>query len=233
MRKMYLSLMQGMTHLENTMGKSEAVEALKLGRKILLHKITLEIPDTFSAQNIELHAGASQRPKMYEFGHVVGKQYFVDSIPTTDILLHDLAKMLKLYDLLFERGGTINLNLDITTPDSHTNMQEYSDIERRRRYKHSLLERNHKLVQAAKKIHGYKCQVCQFDFESNYGEIGRDFIEAHHLKPLSQYEEGETPRLSPEHDFAVVCSNCHQMLHRKGAPESFDEFIVYFQRLHS
>ncbi|WP_108847676.1 HNH endonuclease [Dietzia lutea] len=54
------------------------------------------------------------------------------------------------------------------------------------------------------------CDVCEFDFEATYGERGRDYIEVHHVKPLS--ESGETTtKLS---DLALLCSNCHRMVHR-------------------
>lgn len=33
-------------------------------------------------------------------------------------------------------------------------------------------------------IHGTVCQACEFDFEKTYGEIGRDYIEVHYVKPL-------------------------------------------------
>ena len=57
------------------------------------------------------------------------------------------------------------------------------------------------------------CSACSFDFFATYGELGRDFCEVHHLLPMSlRHEETET-RLQ---DLAVVCSNCHRMLHRKG-----------------
>tara|TARA_R100000789_G_C3012247_1_gene151605 strand:+ start:283 stop:1140 length:858 start_codon:yes stop_codon:yes gene_type:complete len=54
------------------------------------------------------------------------------------------------------------------------------------------------------------CECCQFNFEAKYGEIGSDFIECHHKIPIS---EGQ--RITKEEDLALVCSNCHRMLHRK------------------
>ena len=45
-------------------------------------------------------------------------------------------------------------------------------------------ERSSKNRNAAIKIHGTKCMICGFDFEKTYGEIGKDFIEIHHIKPL-------------------------------------------------
>lgn len=57
------------------------------------------------------------------------------------------------------------------------------------------------------------CEVCGFDFEKVYGERGRDYCEIHHRVPL--HESGPTKtRLE---DLAVLCANCHRMIHR-GVP---------------
>ena len=60
------------------------------------------------------------------------------------------------------------------------------------------------------------CEVpdCGFDFFAQYGELGAGFAEVHHKKPLSEApRKGQTIRLS---DLAVVCANCHRMIHRNG-----------------
>lgn len=62
------------------------------------------------------------------------------------------------------------------------------------------------------KIHGYKCQVCGFDFSEKYGELGQNYIEVHHKNPLAKLNEATI--VNPETDLACVCSNCHRMLHR-------------------
>jgi 5-methylcytosine-specific restriction protein A len=56
-----------------------------------------------------------------------------------------------------------------------------------------------------------ECEVCSFDFKSTYGDLGNEFCEVHHRTPLSQLS-GETK--TQLEDLAVVCSNCHRMLHR-------------------
>lgn len=56
------------------------------------------------------------------------------------------------------------------------------------------------------------CEVCGFDYESVYGEIGRDYVEGHHIKPVSELEENEVTKVE---DIVLVCANCHRMLHRK------------------
>lgn len=55
--------------------------------------------------------------------------------------------------------------------------------------------------------------ACGFDFEAVYGEAGKDFIEVHHIKPLS--DVGEDVEVDPEKDLVCVCSNCHRIIHRK------------------
>ena len=56
------------------------------------------------------------------------------------------------------------------------------------------------------------CEVCTFDFAETYGEaLGGGFTEVHHVVPLSEASGSATTRLI---DLAVVCSNCHRMLHR-------------------
>ena len=55
------------------------------------------------------------------------------------------------------------------------------------------------------------CIVCGFNFEAAYGERGAGFMECHHVVPL--HETGATrTRLD---DLALVCSNCHRMIHRR------------------
>jgi len=69
------------------------------------------------------------------------------------------------------------------------------------------------------------CEVCKFDFEDFYGSIGTDFCEVHHLKPLHSLKGETVTRLD---DLAIVCSNCHRMIHRETpflTPEKLQERI--------
>lgn len=73
-------------------------------------------------------------------------------------------------------------------------------------------ERNPKAREICIQNYGYKCSVCEFDFEEVYGEIGIGFIHVHHLKPLS--EINEEYQVDPVNDLRPVCPNCHSMLHK-------------------
>lgn len=58
----------------------------------------------------------------------------------------------------------------------------------------------------------YRCQVCGFDFEKEYGEVGKNFIHIHHITPISEIRDEY--HINPTKDLIPVCPNCHAMLHR-------------------
>lgn len=63
------------------------------------------------------------------------------------------------------------------------------------------------------------CEVCGFDFEKQYGAHGRGFIECHHIQPLADVDVA----LTRMEDLALVCANCHRMLHRGTPPPTPDQ----------
>lgn len=80
---------------------------------------------------------------------------------------------------------------------------------------HRSRERSRKLVENKKasvlKANGHlKCEACSFDFEVTYGERGKGFIEAHHVKPVHTLAAGEKTKLE---DLVLLCSNCHRIVH--------------------
>ena len=82
---------------------------------------------------------------------------------------------------------------------------------------HRKRERNPALIRAAKanalKAFGrLSCHACGFDFGEVYGRFGEGFIEAHHTIPVSELNDDST---SSVNDIALVCSNCHRVLHRR------------------
>lgn len=82
-------------------------------------------------------------------------------------------------------------------------------------------ERNNKARRLCIKHYGVKCQVCNFDFEKTYGEIGKNFIHIHHLVKISDIKEEYM--IDPIEDLRPVCPNCHAMLHKKEPPFTIEE----------
>lgn len=69
------------------------------------------------------------------------------------------------------------------------------------------------------------CEVprCGFDFEKRYGTVGAGYAHVHHRKQLSSVPiTGVRTRLS---DLAVVCANCHAMIHKGGECRSLKGLI--------
>lgn len=70
------------------------------------------------------------------------------------------------------------------------------------------------------KTGGLICEACGFDFVKKYGQLGIGFAECHHLVPISSLEPNHSTRLE---DLAIVCSNCHSMIHRSHPMLSINE----------
>jgi hypothetical protein len=69
-----------------------------------------------------------------------------------------------------------------------------------------------------------RCEVpgCGFDFEARYGELGRGYAQVHHLRPLAVSGE---PRETTLADLAVVCANCHVMIHLGGGSRLLNTLV--------
>ena len=76
-----------------------------------------------------------------------------------------------------------------------------------------LRKRDPRLKTSAIEAFGTICQICGFDFSDVYGELGEGYIELHHIHPLSESDDIQQTTLDA---VAMVCSNCHRMLHRNG-----------------
>jgi 5-methylcytosine-specific restriction protein A len=81
-------------------------------------------------------------------------------------------------------------------------------------------------VRAYKRRHGrVNCEACGFDFSAVYGPRGEDYIECHHRTPLSQ----SGPTITTVADFALLCANCHRMIHRSKPWLTVDELTTLLQ----
>jgi len=106
---------------------------------------------------------------------------------------------------------------DLTEDEILVEDDESAFPEGKGKYKrHRYLERDGTIARRAKARRlaatgKLECEICRIDFGDLYGEIGHGFIEAHHKTPVAQL--GGTMKTKIE-DLALVCSNCHRMLHR-------------------
>lgn len=97
--------------------------------------------------------------------------------------------------------------------DDELGFPEGKEVYRR----HKARERNSALSRLAKEKRllntgDLSCDVCKFSFAQKYGPRGKGFIEAHHTIPVSKLRSNTKTKIK---DIALVCSNCHRMLHRR------------------
>lgn len=94
-----------------------------------------------------------------------------------------------------------------------------------------IKERSKKLRAAAidyykKEMGSLRCYVCNFSFEEKYGELGKDYIEIHHEKPICNYDDKGFQEFVSDavKNLKPLCANCHRMIHRNTQkPLSVDE----------
>lgn len=83
---------------------------------------------------------------------------------------------------------------------------------------HKSRERNNKLIEQKKvefkRSHDGQifCEACGMNFFDVYGEYGKDFIEVHHIVPISESIENRKTQMQ---DLVLLCSNCHRMIHHR------------------
>ena len=210
----HLSLNQGATAVREEFGATV--------RQVLSERgafIRERLPDfVLRLSTTQIALGSTARLSGdYAAGHALGLTYSLDDLPDELTLVDDLRSALQAYRALTFRGG-----LD-TEPDKEVGgqfEQPQSLTELRQLRLHCRIERNVTAGNAAKQHHGSRCQACDVDLGELYGRIGQGYIEAHHLRPISTLEEGVIVRYDVAAEFAVLCPNCHRMIHRMEDPSN-------------
>lgn len=88
---------------------------------------------------------------------------------------------------------------------------------------HLARERNPTLIAKFKaSLPDPRCETCSMSFNEVYGELGADYIEAHHKTPVALMEDGATTTLA---DLAALCPNCHRIIH-KHYPMSVEQLAL-------
>jgi predicted HNH restriction endonuclease len=80
--------------------------------------------------------------------------------------------------------------------------------------------RNRSIIKIKKMQSDFACEACGMKFERVYGEIGKGHIIAHHNNPIGKREKATKTRLE---DISLLCSNCHEMVHREDPPIKISE----------
>jgi 5-methylcytosine-specific restriction protein A len=218
MKGVYFSLNQGVTDVR---------EQYKSKRKAALRARAADyrsrLGNTAKAfQDIEIDLASMSRASLsadYEAGNIVAKYYAADSLPDEQSLQADLFQLLAIYEQLSYSAG-IDGKLGLEPEESDNSfIEDYTAF----RY-HRRIERSPALAKMVKKVHGYTCEACHINFSKIYPGITKNkYIEAHHLFPIATLK-GQKVSRNPKTDFAVLCANCHRMIHRFSKPEDLQAF---------
>lgn len=90
-----------------------------------------------------------------------------------------------------------------------TKKSTHKDVEKRMRNRGIVRLKKQAVLESTGKL---ACEVCAFDFFKAFGPLGKNYAQAHHKVPLSVSAKD---RESTPDDLAIVCANCHVMLHRE------------------
>lgn len=210
----YLSLNQGVTDIREQYkaARKEALRSRAVDFRNRLGKAELQgtVPD------IDLRPTAtSSFSADYEAGNIAGFYYAANALPSNEQLVADLVNMVGKYELLISSTSTTAGT--VLEPEEQDNIliEDHSAFRL-----HRAIERNPRIAKKVKDVHGFKCEACGFSFAENYPGIEKSlYIEAHHLVPVAELKGKKVSR-NPKSDFAVLCANCHRMIHRY--PEPWD-----------
>ncbi|MGS2738775.1 HNH endonuclease [Sinomicrobium sp. M5D2P17] len=207
---LYFRLEPGQIYARN----EEIIQISNLLKKLPIHKI---IPDITKFRNPN---GVSLKLSNFLAIDPNYKGKGMQAYSTLDKELFDkfVDNKEELKRIVQQIKSTLNGDINLQLHHIETEEKEFFEAkEGEIIYKlHKLRERNPTLTKKKKdsyyKKHGkLDCEVCGFDFYEVYGELGKGFIECHHRVPLAQLDGKSKTKLK---DLALVCANCHRMLHR-------------------
>lgn len=141
-----------------------------------------------------------------------------NEISSLDVNIPDKAKQ-KLKDFILNKRIENELNeIDPENFPEDIIKQRAEDLEileQKKLAHHLLFEGRISYVnkQKIKSVLGYKCMACGMELKDKYGELGKGYIELHHIVPYSDMHQNDE-RVLKISDFYVLCPNCHSMIHK-------------------
>ena len=89
-------------------------------------------------------------------------------------------------------------------------------------------ERNQVARNRCLEHYGFQCVVCEQYMSEIYGTVAEKLIHVHHLKPLSEIQDGY--EVNPIADLRPVCPNCHAVIHRRKPPYTIEEVKDFLEK---
>jgi 5-methylcytosine-specific restriction protein A len=208
--RLYLSLNQGCTALYREVREGKAAAELRRRAELMRSRIPKGEP-RFKRTNLRLGSDI-WRGKLYEAGEIASVEYHALALPDERQLVEDLQEALRLYKAIDNAGGWQPEDTIVREAEEDGRSR---DLESAKRYRqHRSIERNPKHSREVKRVQGTRCKACRWEMGELYGAKAAGVAHAHHLIPLSSLADGEIARFDPQDDFAVLCPNCHAVIHK-------------------
>lgn len=136
----------------------------------------------------------------------------LDSIVLNDFILAPAKMQAVAAEIQAEilSGDAVTPSIDDSDEDDTEAAEGRLLLARHRRRERNRGLRNRKIRSVKEAGLPVACEVCSFDFHTTYGHRGHDYIDVHHILPL----HASGPTTTRLKDLALLCANCHRMIHR-------------------
>lgn len=238
MKGIYLSLNQGFTFFREKFGTKKGREEIKKAASFIKAKCN-NIHSWLKLEEVDLKAKGSLG-KGYIPGHIAGKYYDINNLPTDNELIEDLKGLMCVYEEVIgiignrtieqfyefiianENDVVLNDNDLIENIEEIINevgevQLEYSGIPKEKKEPikdNGGAERYPRDLQTAVKALNMVGNICEND-EYHISFIrktnGKNYTEPHHLIPISAYKDFQYS-LDIEENICSLCSTCYNCL---------------------
>ena len=214
--KKKITLQEGAEVLSNLgMNKNSAADYIYLYSNLIQGKLYTRTSNAYGTEyyltNIYEENGTSglENSLLSLYQHI---EYYEDKAGVT------LNKQRSIYENFRE---IVDKEPELTVyPDDIDDSITYSEGKAKKVLVNSY-ERNPHARKKCIEHYGLNCQVCDFNFEEKFGELGKSFIHVHHIIDIATI--GNKYSVDPISDLIPVCPNCHAMLHKKKPAYSVEE----------
>lgn len=131
----------------------------------------------------------------------------------------------------FTWGDVSPVLIELTKPDVRIDVfkeifeGDTGETKETKIYKRSKELRDAAIDSFLKNYGALSCNICTFNYEITYGEVGKGFIEVHHKRPIYMYEGADQVKTIEQaiKNLAPVCANCHRIIHRTRPPFTIEQ----------
>lgn len=227
MTSCYLSLNQAVTEYKNRYDTKNALYKMSKVAELANEYIGL-IDERAVVGNIDLKAKGSLGVG-YEKGAIVSYKYSINNLTNDEDFISDLALLIKHYDKLIAICGDSLFSINITSDGAFQRSSfelagegggkliapEVGGVlvpPKKRIGGRDIYKRDERISAKAILKSNFKCEYDNEHQTFKSSANGHDYVEAHHLIPIS-FQENFKYSIDIQENIIALCPNCHRLLH--------------------